>query len=83
MFQCLLKHGCKSLVSSIDTNKMPSQVVASGGFGDVRQMITNDDTLVAVKTLRLHVWERNDDKAVKASSPVILHLILHRVSMLA
>ena len=56
---------------------MPSQVVASGGFGDVRQMITNDDTLIAVKTLRLHVWERNDDKAVKASSPVILHLILH------
>lgn len=40
-------------------------VLASGGFGDVRRMTMDDDTVVAVKTLRLRILAKDNDKAVK------------------
>ena len=64
MFDCLVRHGCKTfnLPASIDQSSSP--VLASGGFGDVRRLTLGDNTCVAVKTLRVHVL-RNEEKATK------------------
>lgn len=65
MFACLVKHGCRDLTSSIIADLSPSLVVASGGFGDIRHLTLGDGTPVALKTLRLQILLKDDDKAVK------------------
>lgn len=67
MFQCLVKHGCSDLTSFLDMSQS-SAVITSGGFGDVRRLVVDASTVVAIKTLRLHVLLKNNDKAVKVAS---------------
>lgn len=75
MFECLVKHGCSDLTPSIDTSRS-SAVITSGGFGDVRRLVMDDGTIVAIKTLRLHILMKDDDKAVKVYVvPLTLNLI--------
>lgn len=64
LFECLVRHGCSDLTSFADGSRS-SAVIRSGGFGDVRRLEMDDGTVVALKTLRLHVLLRDDDKAVK------------------
>ena len=68
MFECLVKHGCTNLTSSTNMHRSSSAVVAYGGFGDVRRMVMNDGTIVAIKTLRLHILLKDNDKAMKVVS---------------
>ena len=65
MFECLVKHGCTDLTPFTKFNRGSSAVVAYGGFGDVRRMVMDDGTAVAIKTLRLHILLKDNDKAVK------------------
>lgn len=67
MFECLVRHGCSDLTSFLDMSQS-SAVISSGGFGDVRRLIVDNTTVVAIKTLRLHVLLKDDDKAVKVGS---------------
>lgn len=77
MFECLVKHGCPDLTSSADASRS-SEVITSGGFGDVRRLEMHDGTVVAIKTLRLHVLRRDDDKAVKVGFITYACLVLLR-----
>lgn len=76
MFECLVTHGCTDLTSLINNDGRSSSVIASGGFGDVRRVILNDGTLVAVKTLRLHILLEDDAKAKKVEPILSYHLLL-------
>ena len=67
MFSCLVKHGCTDLNSSIKHSQRSAPVIASGGFGDVRRLRLEDGTLAAIKTLRLHILLKDDDKGVKVT----------------
>lgn len=69
-----MKHGCTDLTSSMDIGRRSSSVVASGGFGDVWRVTMNDKTFVAVKTLRLHILFKGDDKGVKVIATIIFPL---------
>ena len=71
MFECLVEHGCVDLTLFANESQS-SAVITSGGFGDVRQMVMHDGTIVAVKTLRLHVLLKDDEKAVK-----VAHIFLY------
>lgn len=55
MFNCLLKHGCVDLSSSMDPNQYSSVAVAGGSFGDIWRGMLRDGTEVAIKCLRFHV----------------------------
>lgn len=77
MFDCLVQHGCTDLTSSTDPDRHSSAVIASGGFGDVRRVRLDNDTFVAVKTLRLHILLKDDDKGVKVNLISFLRLFLN------
>lgn len=63
-----MKHGCVDLTSFLDAEHRSSAVIASGGFGDVRRVTLDDNTFVALKTLRLHILSTAGDKGIKVSS---------------
>lgn len=67
MFECLVKHGCTNLTSTVDTEQHNSEVLASGGFGEIRRVALGDGSFVALKTLRLQVLLKDNDKAVKVN----------------
>lgn len=76
MFECLVKHGCVDMSSSLDTSRRSITVIASGGFGDVWQVNTTDGSLVAVKTLRLQTFLQGNDKGAKVSTILLFREFL-------
>ncbi|GAB1524165.1 Transcriptional regulatory protein sin3 [Rhizoctonia solani] len=65
MFECLVKHGCSNLQTSINPNSFSSYRVAEGGFGDVWRGRLTDGTSVAIKVLRYSLVRSDESKDIK------------------
>lgn len=65
IFDCLVRHGCTDLSSSIDPARFSSSPIETGGFGDVWKAWLRNGTPVAVKCLRLQKIMDGDEKGTK------------------
>jgi hypothetical protein len=67
MFECLLRHGCPDLTSTVNPDQFSSGLLVGGSFGDIWKGKLYDGTDVAIKVWRFTSMAEDGRKSLKVS----------------